>query len=152
MIGRQTIELKKKWELEELRKHLESRWDGSVGPAPKRFEKMVIGDYLVLPATPRFVVLIYPYRKGVVLTTYPGVESWAAQLASTIPARSIVSGYYQISAVLDKERERKGPAEEMLLKYTGIVRAILEESERNQTNLIFSTKLSAGIRSPKGLT
>ncbi len=151
MIGRQTIELRRKWDLEELRSYLEPRWDESIGPAPKRYEKMVIGDYLVLPATPRFVVLLYPNRKGVVLITYPGVEGWATQILSTIPARSIVSGYYKISAVLDKERERKGPAEEMLLKYAGIVGSILKEAERSQTNLISNTKLPAGDRSPNGL-
>ena len=81
---------------------------------------------MVLPATRRYCVMAYINSKGVALITYPTDEEFAVRLMDDIPKKSILSGIAAISRSLDREKERKGPAEDALLKYAEYIRHLLE--------------------------
>ena len=109
MIGRQVIRTERSWEFDELLAFLRERWDEGVSAPPEELHRqMLIGRYIRLPATALFCVLVYPNRKGVVLTTYPLV---------TVSTR-------------EAEKERRGEAEEALQRYAAYVRSLLEGSDR----------------------
>ncbi|MBO4798318.1 MAG: hypothetical protein J5494_06075 [Candidatus Methanomethylophilaceae archaeon] len=128
MKGRQTVPADKEWDLEELQAFLESRWDENVGPAPVIKDMGMSVRYLLLPATYRYCVMIQVAKDKLVLFLYPTGSGWAEQLIQTVPARTVAGGYLKISSIMDKRKERTEPAEEMLLKYAGIVRSILENA------------------------
>ncbi|MBO4568737.1 MAG: hypothetical protein J5674_01965 [Candidatus Methanomethylophilaceae archaeon] len=128
MKGKQVIPTAKRWEFDELMEYLQSRWDEGFSPKPVKFDhRPVIGTYMVLPGTRRFCVMIYVNAKGVVLITYPTDEEFAIRLIDDIPGKSTLAGIAALSRCFDREKDRKGPAEEMLLKYTEYVRSLLEE-------------------------
>ena len=66
MIGRQVIATNKAFTLEELYQFMQERWD------PNEYNYFEMGDevrpiykgYIVLPATPRFLVIVYPKAAG----------------------------------------------------------------------------------------
>lgn len=128
MKGRQVIKVRLPWEMDTLFDFLKSRWDTEKYPEPKLIRPTAITpkDYILLPATFRYCVLIYPAKEKVVLITYPTEEGWKEQFACSMHSKSIIFGAWQISKDLDREKERKGPAEEVLLKYTEYVRTLLE--------------------------
>ncbi len=127
MKGRQSIPTDREWTEASLQSFLESRWDTSVSPAPVIKDMGMSVRYLLLPATIRYCVMIQVAKGKLVLFVYPTNAGWAEQFAQTIPTESFVGGAMKISSIMDKRKERIGPAEDMLLKYTEVVRGILDE-------------------------
>ncbi len=125
MKGRQTIRTENDWDIESLQSFLEQRWDPEIGPAPVIRDMGMSVRYLQLPATYRYCVMIQAAKGKLVLFTYPTASGWSEQLSQTIPTHTVVGGYMKISSIMDKRKERTGPAEEMLLKYTEVVRSLL---------------------------
>ncbi len=127
MIGKQVIRTERRWEFNELLEFLRERWDECFSPKPQKFDRRpVIGTYMVLPATRRYCVMAYINSKGVALITYPTDEEFAVRLMDDIPKKSVLSGIAAISRSLDREKERRGPAEDALLKYAEYIRRLLE--------------------------
>ncbi|MBR6205530.1 MAG: hypothetical protein IKQ60_10945 [Candidatus Methanomethylophilaceae archaeon] len=126
MKGRQTIRTEKDWDIESLQSFLEQRWNSDIGPAPVIKDMGMSVRYLQLPATYRYCVMIQVAKGKLVLFAYPTASGWSEQFVQSIPVHSVVGGYMKISSIMDKRKERTGPAEEMLLKYTEVVRSLLE--------------------------
>ena len=90
----------------------------------------------ILPATPRFLVLVYSRAAGglfskdnkVILTTANTPEGISESLIRGIPTSNIIFGGIQISSSMSTEKERKGPAEDILQMYTEYMQKLLGEA------------------------
>ncbi len=95
-----------------------------------------VEEYILLPATQRFLTIGYPRAKvglfnkdnKVVLTTVDSPEGAKMAIAEYFPSRGPLTKIWQTSSVLSAEKERKGPAEEILQAYTAHMRDILQKN------------------------
>lgn len=135
MIGRQVIRTNRVFTLKELEQFMQEHWDREqyndfiIGrPTPASIE-----EYILLPATARFMVIVYSRRAGglfnkedkVILSVCNTPEGVKKHLAASIPSHNIFFGAWKISATMSMEKERKGPAEEVLQKYTAYMSELL---------------------------
>ena len=118
VIGRQVILINKPLTLQELEQIMQDNWDkeqyGSfkIGrPTPASIE-----EYILLPATRRYLTIVYPRAAG-------GFFSKENKVIQG-PLLNIL----QTKSVLSAEKERKGPAEEMLQAYTAHMKEILKKN------------------------
>lgn len=138
MIGVQTIETTRAFTLEELEQFMHAHWDCEeynsfiVGkPTPASIEK-----YILLPATARYMVIVYSRAAGglfskknkVTLSVCDTPGGFGEKLAGSIHSKNIFYNIWSISKTMNSEKERKGPAEEALQKYAQHMRAILSEA------------------------
>ena len=138
MIGRQVITTTKAFTLDELQNFLEEHWNTAEynqfergRPTPASAE-----EYMLLPATPRFLVLVYSRAAGglfskdnkVILTTANTPQGVSESLMRGIPTGSVIFGAIQITSSMSAEKERKGPAEDILQKYTDYMKKLLAEA------------------------
>ena len=138
MIGRQTITVNRAFTLEELEQFMQENWD------KENFSNFTVGrptaisleEYILLPATERFMVAVYPKAAGglfskenkVVLITADTPASAQASFFEYFPVKGTIFNLWQSSRVMSAEKERKGPAEEVLLAYTEHMRDILTKN------------------------
>lgn len=138
MIGRQVIPISRTLSKQELLEFMEARWDKETYN-PFIFGKptsMSADEYIILPATPRFVTIVYPAAKGglfnktdkVILSTADSPSGAAEGLLRQIPARSVLFGAAKMSSLGSSEKERKGPAEEALQIYTAYMKELLGQA------------------------
>ncbi len=135
MIGRQVIETKRSFTLEELEAFMREHWnteeynDFVIGrPTPASVE-----EYILLPATKRFMVIVYSRAAGglfsktdkVILSVCDTPSSVVEKLVASIHTNNIFYASWQISSTMSGEKERKGPAEEALLRYADYMRTLL---------------------------
>ncbi|MBQ1440128.1 MAG: hypothetical protein IIZ10_10590 [Solobacterium sp.] len=138
MIGRQVIILNRPLSMEELLQFMDTHWDKEqynsyVYDKPTA---MSIDKYIVLPATDRYLTIVYPVKAGglfhknntVVLTTVDSPAGAAEGLLRNIPSRRILYGAAKMGSLMSAEQERKGPAEETLQAYTAYMRSLLEQA------------------------
>ncbi|MDY3014551.1 MAG: hypothetical protein SOR61_05075 [Evtepia sp.] len=139
MIGRQVILPNCSFTLKELEMFMGEKWDKEtynafvVGhPTPASIE-----EYIMLPATQRFMVIVYPRSAGslfsrknkIILSvcqTPDGAKEW---FTTSIPSHSIFFGAWKISTTMSIEKERKGPAEKALQKYAIYFRELLKQED-----------------------
>ncbi len=135
MIGRQVIITNRAFTLEELEAFMRERWDTNqcndffIGrPTPASIE-----EYILLPATPHFMVIVYARSGGlfskknkVILSVCDSPEGVKRRLASSIPNGSLFYKIWSASESISIEKERTGPAEEVLQEYAGYMRKLLE--------------------------
>ncbi len=138
MIGRQVILTNKAFTLRELEQFMQEHWDKEqygnfmIG----RPTKASVEEYILLPATQRFLVIVYPRAKGglfnkdnkVILSTADTPAGAQIAIAEYFPTRGPLTKILQTGSVLSAEKERKGPAEEILQAYTAHMRDILQKS------------------------
>ncbi len=138
LIGRQVILINKSLTLQELEALMQENWDKEqygnfmIG----RPTKASIEEYILLPATPRYLVIVYPRAAGgflskenkVILSTADTPEGAQAAIAEYFPTKGPLTKIWQTSRVLSAEKERKGPAEEALQAYTAHMREILKRN------------------------
>ena len=94
-----------------------------------------IEEYILLPATRRYLTIVYPRAAGgffskenkVILSTADSPEGVQIAIAEYFPTRGPLSKIWQTSSVLSAEKERKGPAEEILQAYTAHMKEILKK-------------------------
>ena len=137
MIGRQVILINRPITLQELEQIMQNNWDkeqyGSfkIGkPTPASIE-----EYILLPATYRYLTIVYPRAAGgffskenkVILSTADSPEGAKIAVAEYFPTRGPLTKILQTSSVLSAEKERKGPAEDMLQAYTAHMKEILKK-------------------------
>lgn len=138
MIGRQTIAINRAMTLDELLEFMNENWDVETHCKFKKGRPTAasIEEYILLPATRNYMVIVYPRQAGglfsktnkVILTvcdTPKGVES---EIIESIPSGNAFFGALKIELVTTKEKERKGPAEEVLQFYTGYMKELLEKA------------------------
>lgn len=135
MIGRQVIKTNRAFTLEELEQFMREHWDTEkyndffIGrPTPGSIER-----YILLPATRHFMVIAYSRKAGglfnkqdkVILTVCNTPEGVLLEIGKTLRTRSILYASWQISSSMSTEKERKGPAEDVLLAYTAHMNELL---------------------------
>ena len=135
MIGRQVLLTNRAFTLEELYDFMTEHWDVNEGGrfVIGRPTKASIEEYILLPATPRFVIILYSRAAGgvfskenkVILTVTPTVEGFTESMIRSIPSRSVISGIAKMGSLKSQEKERKGPAEEILQRYTAYMKELL---------------------------
>ena len=138
MTGRQVIPVKQAFTLQELAAFMEEHWDKAaysdfkVGrPTPGSIE-----EFIVLPATDQHCVIAFSRKPGlfsrksrVVLSVCQPLEGAARALARSIPTGSnVVLGAVKIGEVRTAEQDRKGPAEQILLRYTAHMKDLLTKA------------------------
>lgn len=138
MIGRQVITINKSITLQELEQIMQENWDREQYGNFKigRPTKASIEEYILLPATPRYLVIVYPRAAGglfskenkVILSTADTPEGAEIAIAEYFPTRGPLTKLWQTASVLSAEKERKGPAEEVLQAYTAHMRDILKKT------------------------
>ena len=129
MIGRQVIKSGRKWkDKEELFAFMEENWnkeeygDFFIG----RPTKGSVLEYICLPATRRFMVIVYPKKEKVVLTVCDAPEGLDSRLIQSIPHQGrIITSAITLAELGSYEQERRGPAEEVLQGYTAYMKEIL---------------------------
>ena len=138
MIGRQVIPTNRAFTLEELEAFMQAHWD------KQEYNDFFLGkptagslqEYICLPATQRFMVIAYGKKAGglfnkenkVVLTVCDAPGGIVERLATSVPSNNIFFGIWKTSTVMSTEKERKGPAEEVLQKYTAYMKKLLGEA------------------------
>ena len=138
MIGRQVIKTNRAFTLEELEQFMQMCWDS------EHYNDFVIGrptaasieEYILLPATKRFMVIVYSRRAGglfskdnkVILAVCNTPESLIQHFATSIHSHNAFFGAWKISSTMSMEAERKGPAEDALQKYSEYMRKLLSSA------------------------
>ena len=136
MIGRQVIKTTRAFTLEELNHFMTEHWD------TEQYPKFIIGrptaasveKYILLPATRRFMVIVYSRKaeglfsrdNKVVLSVCNTPEGAKQDLFRSIPSHNAFFGAWKISTTMSMEEERKGPAEETLQKYAEYLNGLLK--------------------------
>lgn len=138
MIGRQVLLTNRAFTLEELHEFMKEHWDAAEAGrfVLGRPTKASIEEYILLPATPRFMTIVYPRRAGgwfcrenkVILSTADTPAGAWEGLGQTIPTGNIFIGIAQMKSLASSEKERKGPAEDVLQRYTAYMKKILGEA------------------------
>ena len=138
MTGRQVILTNKAFTLDELYKFMDESWN------KEEYNEFTLGSpynpnvkkYIILPATDRFLVFLYPRAAGglfskkdkIVLCTANSPEGMREALLRSVPTRSVILGAVKMGKTMSMENERKGPAEEVLQKYTAYLKSLLEKA------------------------
>ncbi len=138
VIGRQVIPINKSITLQELEQLMQENWDREQYGSFRigRPTRASIEEYILLPATTRFLIIVYPRAAGglfskenkVILSTADTPEGAMLGIAEYFPTKGPLSKLWQTDSVLNAEKERKGPAEEVLQACTAHMRDILEKS------------------------
>ena len=138
MIGRQVIKTTRAFTLEELEQFMKEHWDGElyntflVGrPTAASLER-----YVMLPATSRFLVIVYSRKAGglfnrhnkVVLSVCNTPKGAEQDILRSVHSHNAVFGAWKIHTTMSMEEERKGPAEEILQEYTAYMRRLLDDA------------------------
>ncbi|MBQ9022969.1 MAG: hypothetical protein IJ108_03515 [Eubacterium sp.] len=137
MIGRQVIVTNKAFTLQELYDFMKKYWDVNecgeftIGKPTK----MSVEEYILLPATPRFMTIVFPRsaesrfskENKIVLSTADTPAGALEGIAQAIPTGNLITGVVQMKSLRSSEKERKGPAEEILQIYTGYLKKLLGE-------------------------
>ena len=138
MIGRQVIPISKSITLQELEQLMQEHWNKEqygnfrIG----RPTRASVEEYILLPATQRFLIIVYPRAAGglfskenkVILSTADTPEGAMLGVAEYFPTKGPLTKLWQTGSVLSAEKERKGPAEEALQACTAHMRDILKKS------------------------
>lgn len=138
MIGRQVILTNRSFTLDELYHFMQQNWDVEecgefiLGKPTKAS----IENYIILPATPRFVTIIFPRsaesklskENKVILSTADTPAGALEGIAQAIPTGHLITGIVQMKSLRSSEKERKGPAEEILQIYTSYMKKLLGEA------------------------
>ena len=138
MIGRQVIPTNKAFTLTELEQFMQENWD------KEQFNDFVIGrptaasveEYILLPATERFMVIAYSRKAGglfskdnkVILTVCDTPKGAAQDVFRSIHSHNVFFGALKVQTTMSMEEERKGPAEEILQKYAAHMKQLLDRA------------------------
>ena len=138
MIGRQVILINKAMTLQELEQLMQDNWDQEQYGRFKvgKPTKASVEEYILLPATQRFLIIVYPRAAGgffskenkVILATADTPEGAKMAVAEYFPTRGPLTKLLQTASVLSSEKERKGPAEDALQAYTAHMKDILKRN------------------------
>ncbi len=129
MFGRQVIKSDRTWENgEQLLTFMEEHWnraeygDFFIGkPTPASAQ-----EYICLPATNRFMVIVYPNREKIILSVCDAPEGLRSRLIQSIPHQGkLAASIVAMGELKSYEKERKGPAEQVLQAYTAHMKEIL---------------------------
>ena len=129
MIGRQVIKTGRTWDSkEQLFEFMEANWNKEEY-GDFFIDKPTLGsfaEYICLPATNRFMVIVYPKKEKVILSVCDAPAGLQSRLVQSIPHQGrLITSAITLAELGSYERERKGPAEEVLLGYTAYMKELL---------------------------
>lgn len=129
MIGRQVIKSERTWESnEQLLEFMEANWNKEEY-GDFFFGKPTMGSvagYICLPATDRFMVIVYPKKEKVVLSVCDTPEGVISRGIQSMPHQGrLIASIVAIAELGSYEMERRGPAEQVLQEYTAHMKEIL---------------------------
>ena len=138
MVGRRVILTNRAFTHEELLQFMQERWDTAeynqiiTDPAVS----MYTGRYVVLPATTRYCIIVYSRAAGglfnkedkVVLTIAKTPAGAGEMMMRSIPTQNAIFGIAKIADTMSEKKEREGPTEEILQKYTDYMETLLREA------------------------
>ncbi len=132
------IEVNKGFSLDELLQFMNENWDTETHCKfiKGRPTAASIEEYILLPATPNYMVIAYPRKAGglfnkadkVILSVCDTPEGVKTEIIESIPSNNVFFGALKIGLVTSKEKERKGPAEKVLQYYTEYMKELLEKA------------------------
>ena len=139
MTGREVILTNRSFTPEELLLFMEEHWDR------ERYNDFTLGSpadpnaklYVLLPATPRHLVIVYSRSAGklfskenkVVLSVAMTPSGMSESLLRSVPTGgNVIAGAWKIGSVMSQEKERTGPAQEALVAYAEYMRSLLGEA------------------------
>lgn len=138
MVGRQVIIVNREFTLDELYDFMKEHWDVNEGGefVKGRPTAASIEEYILLPATERFITIAYARKASglfskenkVILSTADTPKGAFEGLLQTVPTGNIFIGAAQMKSLHSSEKERKGPAEDILQRYTAYMKKILSEA------------------------
>ena len=138
MVGRQVIAVNRAFTLQELEQFMQENWDKEQFSNFRLGKPTAasVGEYILLPATQRFLVIVYPKAAGglfskenkIVLSVADTPAGAQQAFFEYFPTKGPIISLWQTSKVLSAEKERKGPAEEVLQAYTAHMKSILEKN------------------------
>ncbi|MCR5576681.1 MAG: hypothetical protein K6F56_06695 [Oscillospiraceae bacterium] len=138
MIGRQVITVNRAFTLQELEQFMQENWDKEQYNSFKlgKPTSASVGEYILLPATRRYLVIVYPKAAGglfsrenkIVLSVADTPTGAEEAFIEYFPQEGPFTRLWQTSMVLDAEMERRGPAEGALLEYTEHMKSILSKN------------------------
>ncbi len=131
MIGRQVIKSGRTWESkEQLFDFMEANWNKEEY-GDFFFGRPTAGslaEYICLPATNRFMVIVYPKKEKVILSVCDAPAGLQSRLVQSIPHQGkIITSAITLAELGSYEKERKGPAEEVLQGYTAYMKELLAQ-------------------------
>ena len=129
MIGRQVIKSGRTWNSkEELFEFMQENWNKEEY-GDFFIDKPTVGslaEYICLPATNRFMVIVYPKKEKVILSVCDAPGGLQSRLVQSIPHQGrIITSAITLAELGSYEKERKGPAEEVLQGYTAYMKELL---------------------------
>ena len=138
MIGRQVILTNRAFTHDELLQFMSEHWDAEeynhivTDPSLKRYTDL----YVVLPATPRYMIIVYSRAAGglfnkenkVVLSIINSPAGAAEMMMRSIPTHNVFFGIAKISNTMSAKAEREGPTEDVLQRYTAYMRSLLQNA------------------------
>ena len=117
MIGRQVILTNRSFTLEELHDFMKEHWDvNECGEfVLGRPTKASIEEYILLPATPRFMTIVFPRsaesrlskENKVILSTADTPSGAFEGLMQTVPTGNLFVGITQMKSLRSSEKERR---------------------------------------------
>ncbi len=135
MIGRQVILTSRAFTLAELHDFMKEHWDCEM------YNSFILGkptplstqEYIILPASPRFLTIIYTAKAGglfnkdnkVILSTADSPSGAFEGLLRVTPGNNVLAGALKMGSLMSSEKERKGPAEDALQEYTKYLTELL---------------------------
>ncbi len=135
MIGRQVIKTNRAFTLEELEQFMQENWN------KEQYNNFVIGrptaasveQYILLPATERFMVIAYARKGGlfskdakVILAVCDTPKGAELEIFRSVHSHNVFFGAWKVKTTMSMEEERKGPAEEILQKYAAYMKQLLD--------------------------
>ena len=135
MIGRHVILTSRAFTLEELHDFMKKHWDCDT------FNSFILGkptplsvkEYIILPASPRFVTIIETAKAGglfnkdnkVILSTADSPNGAMEGFLRITPGNNVLASALKVGSLMSAEKERKGPAEEVLQEYAKYLTELL---------------------------
>ncbi len=135
--GKRTINTNRAFTIDELRQFLGSRWNPMeynyfvTDPSLKSYTDL----YIVLPGTPRNMIIVYPNKPGLlnksdsVSVSY--IKSSAARwemMMRAIPTQNAFFGAAKIAGNMSEKAEREGPTDEVVQRYADYIYYLLGQA------------------------
>ena len=129
--GRRVIPTNRSFSHDELLRFLSERWDTSeynrlvTDPALSRYT----ARYVVLPATARYMIIVYSEKKNQVVLSYiPSPAGAGEMMMRAIPTHNAFFGAAKLANTLSVRAEREGPLEDILQRYADYLYALLRQA------------------------
>ena len=128
MKGREAFAIKKTFTNEELLQFMEEHWNkeefGSFTFG--RPTSLSISEYIMLPATENFIVILYPKKEKLVFSVADGNLKGLGMSAATVATNSLILKFATANQSMNRSKEMRGPAHEIMMVYANHMKELLK--------------------------